>query len=162
MIQFILNGKKHQLDTNGSRRLIDVLREDLGLTGTKEGCGIGECGACTVLVDGKAVNACLVLVGQIHNKKVITIEGLSQSEILHPLQQNFLEKGAVQCGYCTPGMLLSAAALIESNPNPSEEEINEAIAGNLCRCTGYKQIVEAIKVTVESSNTRKKDKRKSG
>ena len=99
MIQFILNGEKHQLNTNGSRRLIDVLREDLGLTGTKEGCGIGECGACTVLVDGKAVNACLVLVGQIQNKKIITIEGLSQSEILHPLQQNFLEKGAVQCGY---------------------------------------------------------------
>ena len=155
MIQFILNGKKHQLNTNGSRRLMDVLREDLGLTGTKEGCGIGECGACTVLVDGKAVNACLVLAGQIQNKKIITIEGLSNSEVLHPLQQNFIKHGAVQCGYCTPGMLLSAAALLESNSDPTEEEINEAIAGNLCRCTGYKQIVEAIKVTAENSEMKK-------
>ena len=147
MIKFILNGNIQELDCSGSRRLIDVLREDLGLTGTKEGCGIGECGACTVLINGKAMNACLILAGQVEGKRVMTIEGLAKSGILHPLQDNFLKAGAVQCGYCTPGMLLSAAALLESNPNPSEEEINEAIAGNLCRCTGYKQIVKAIKMT---------------
>jgi aerobic-type carbon monoxide dehydrogenase small subunit (CoxS/CutS family) len=152
MIKFILNGNTQELDCSGSRRLIDVLREDLGLTGTKEGCGIGECGACTVLINGKAVNACLILAGQVENKRVVTIEGLAKSEMLHPLQDNFLKAGAVQCGYCTPGMLLSAVALLESNPNPSQEEINEAIAGNLCRCTGYKQIVQAIKMT---SNNKK-------
>jgi carbon-monoxide dehydrogenase small subunit len=152
MIEFILNGKSRKLECSGSRRLIDVLREDLGLTGTKEGCGIGECGACTVLIDGKAVNACLILAGQIHGKNVVTVEGLAKSELLHPLQENFLKAGAVQCGYCTPGMLLSAAALLNSNPNPGDEEINEAIAGNLCRCTGYKQIVQAIIATAEEVN----------
>jgi len=147
MIEFILNGKTQKVGCSGSRRLIDVLREDLGLTGTKEGCGIGECGACTVLINGKAVNACLTLVGQIEGKRIVTVEGLAKREILHPLQKNFIKAGAVQCGYCTPGMLLSAAALLNSNPNPSLEEIKEAIAGNLCRCTGYKQIVQAIKMT---------------
>ena len=156
MIEFILNGNVRKLDCRGTRRLIDVLREDLDLTGTKEGCGIGECGACTVLINGKAVNACLILAGQIEGKRVVTIEGLAKSEILHPLQDNFLKSGAVQCGYCTPGMLLSAAALLESNPDPSQEEINEAIAGNLCRCTGYKQIVEAIKMTSQNQKMKHK------
>jgi len=151
MIEFILNGKTQKLDCAGSRRLTDVLREDLGMTGTKEGCGIGECGACTVLVDGQAVNSCLILVGQIQGKKVVTVEGLANSDILHPLQENFIKYGAVQCGYCTPGMLLSATALLESKPDPSQEDITEAIAGNLCRCTGYKQIIEAIKVTAEEA-----------
>jgi carbon-monoxide dehydrogenase small subunit len=149
MISFILNGKEQKIETPGSRRLIDVLRYDMGLTGTKEGCGIGECGACTVLVDGKAVNACLILVGQIQGKKVKTVEGLAKPDTLHPLQQNFLKYGAVQCGFCTPGILLSAYALLESNPDPVLDEINEAIAGNLCRCTGYKQIVEAIQATAK-------------
>jgi carbon-monoxide dehydrogenase small subunit len=147
MIECTLNGKLIQLESPGSRRLIDVLREDLGLTGTKEGCGIGECGACTVLINGKAVNACLVLAGQVNGKEIVTIEGLKKNGHLNRLQENFLRYGAVQCGYCTPGMLLSAAALLESNPDPAEEEIQEAIAGNLCRCTGYKQIIEAIKKT---------------
>jgi carbon-monoxide dehydrogenase small subunit len=156
MISFHVNGKSVQIDTSGSRRLIDVLRNDLNLTGTKEGCGIGECGACTVLLNDKAVNACLVLVGQIHGQKIITVEGLSNGDILNPLQYNFLEKGAVQCGYCTPGMLLSAAALLDTNPDPNEDEINEAIAGNLCRCTGYKQIIEAVLAAAEDM---KKEKR---
>ena len=153
MIEFILNGKSQKIDCAGTRRLIDVLREDLVMTGTKEGCGIGECGACTVLVEGQAVNSCLILVGQIQGKKVVTVEGLAKSDILHPLQENFIKYGAVQCGYCTPGMLLSATALLESNPDPSEEDITEAIAGNLCRCTGYKQIIEAIKATADNSKT---------
>jgi carbon-monoxide dehydrogenase small subunit len=149
MIEFTLNGQKKVIDTIGSRRLIDVLREDFRLTGTKEGCGIGECGACTVLVDGKAVNACLVLIGQISGKKVVTIEGLAGKDWLHPLQKNFLEEGAVQCGFCTPGMLLSAAVLLDAHPDPTEAEISDAIAGNLCRCTGYKQIITAIKKTAD-------------
>ena len=153
MIEFILNGKSQKLACAGTRRLIDVLREDLGMTGTKEGCGIGECGACTVLVEGQAVNSCLILVGQIQGKKVVTVEGLAKSDILHPLQENFIKYGAVQCGYCTPGMLLSATALLESKPDPSEKDITEAIAGNLCRCTGYKQIIDAIKVTADNSKT---------
>lgn len=143
-IQFILNGKPTTIHVEPVRRLLDVLREDMGLTGTKEGCGIGECGACTVLLDGRAVNACLVLAGQIEGAKVITIEGLARDGELHPLQQQFLQHGAVQCGYCTPGMLLSAYALLQEHPDPSEDDIREAIAGNLCRCTGYKQIIEAI------------------
>ena len=155
MIEFILNGKSQKLACAGTRRLIDVLREDLGMTGTKEGCGIGECGACTVLVEGQAVNSCLILVGQIQGKKVVTVEGLAKSDILHPLQENFIKYGAVQCGYCTPGMLLSATALLESKPDPSEKDITEAIAGNLCRCTGYKQIIDAIKVTADNSKTQR-------
>ena len=120
---------------------------DFALTGTKEGCGIGECGACTVLVDDKAVNACIILIGQVEGAHVVTIEGLADGDQLHPLQESFLKHGAVQCGYCTPGMLLSAHALLNENQHPTEEEIKEAIAGNLCRCTGYKQIIDAIKST---------------
>jgi len=150
-IQFNLNGKEMKLKVPANRRLIDLLREDLHLTGTKEGCGIGECGACTVLLNGKAVNSCLILAGQIQGANVMTVEGLSEGDTLHPLQENFLQHGAVQCGFCTPGMLMSAYALLNENPNPSEEDIKEAIAGNLCRCTGYKQIISAIKETTREN-----------
>jgi len=150
-IQFNLNGKDMKLKVPANRRLIDLLREDLHLTGTKEGCGIGECGACTVILNGKAVNSCLILAGQIQGANVMTVEGLSEGDTLHPLQENFLQHGAVQCGFCTPGMLMSAYALLNENPNPSEEDIKEAIAGNLCRCTGYKQIISAIKETTREN-----------
>jgi carbon-monoxide dehydrogenase small subunit len=148
-IYFTLNGKKAALTTPANRRLLDILREDFGLTGTKEGCSIGECGACTVLLDNKAVNSCLILAGQVNGSNIMTVEGLEKKGTLHPLQENFLKHGAVQCGFCTPGMLMSAYALLNENPQPSEEDIKEAIAGNLCRCTGYKQIIEAIRETQE-------------
>jgi len=146
-LNFNLNGNDVAVETLANRRLLDVLRRDFCLTGVKEGCGIGECGACTVLVDGKAVNACLVLAGQVEGARVLTVEGLASAGGLHALQKMFLDKGAVQCGFCTPGMLLSAYALLLENPDPTEDEIKEAIAGNLCRCTGYKQIIEAVKAT---------------
>ncbi len=146
-VKFILNGKEFEIETNPNKRLLDLLRDDLNLTGTKEGCSIGECGACTVILNGKAVNSCLVLAGEIDGSEVITIEGIAQNGHLHPLQENFLKFGAVQCGFCIPGMITSAYALLMQNPNPDEETIKEAIAGNLCRCTGYKQIIEAIKNT---------------
>jgi len=144
-LHFTLDGRKVELTVPANRRLLDLLREDLDLTGTKEGCGIGECGACTVIIDGKAVNSCLVLAGQMNGSTVMTVEGLASAGVLHPLQENFLKYGAVQCGFCTPGMLMSAYALLQENPHPSEEEIKEAIAGNLCRCTGYKQIIKAMR-----------------
>ena len=148
-IHFKLNGKPVQIKTKANRRLIDILRENLKLTGTKEGCGIGECGACTVLLNQKAVNSCLILAGQVDGAEIMTVEGLANNGSLHPLQENFIKYGAVQCGFCAPGMLMSAYALLLENPNPNEDEIKEAIAGNLCRCTGYKQIIEAINKSVE-------------
>jgi aerobic-type carbon monoxide dehydrogenase small subunit (CoxS/CutS family) len=151
-IKFRLNGSQVEVETKPNKRLLDLLRDDLGLTGTKEGCSIGECGACTVLVNGKAVNSCLVLAGEIDGADIITIEGIANNGELHPLQENFLKYGAVQCGFCIPGMILSAYALLSKKRNPDEEEIKEAIAGNLCRCTGYKQIIEAIKHTIEEVN----------
>lgn len=144
-IDFIVNDKEYNIDINPEMRLIDVLRNKLGLTGVKEGCGEGECGACTVIMDGEAVNSCLVMAVQARGKKIITIEGLGKNGELDPLQSAFIENGAVQCGYCTPGMIMSAKALLLKNPNPTEEEIREAIAGNICRCTGYNNIVKAIK-----------------
>jgi carbon-monoxide dehydrogenase small subunit len=149
-IAFILNGLSVELAVDPGARLVDVLREKLDLTGTKEGCGQGECGACTVLLDGQAVNSCLVLAGQIRGRSVVTIEGLAKDGELDPLQEAFIAEGAVQCGYCTPGMLLSAKALLMQNPLPSEQEIKETIAGNLCRCTGYVKIVQAIKTAAAS------------
>lgn len=143
-VNFTLNSQNVTLKCSANKRLLDILREDFNLTGTKEGCGIGECGACTVLLNGKAVNSCLVLAPQVDGAEVVTIEGLEKNGQLHPLQENFLKHGAVQCGFCTPGMLMSALALLNERKNPTEEEIKEAIAGNLCRCTGYKQIIDAI------------------
>jgi carbon-monoxide dehydrogenase small subunit len=152
-VSFILNGKPVSFSTAPHRRLLDVLREELKLTGTKEGCGIGECGACTVLVNGKAVNSCLVLIGQVEGAAVMTVEGLADGANLRPLQRNFIRTGAVQCGFCTPGILLSAHALLSENPHPTEEDVAAAIAGNLCRCTGYKQIIEAVMLTAQERST---------
>jgi carbon-monoxide dehydrogenase small subunit len=144
-----LNGREVMIDIEPSDLLVDVLRERLGLIGTKVGCREGECGACTVILDGKAIASCILPAMKAHGRKVVTVEGLSINGELDALQEAFIEKGAVQCGYCTPGMLMSAKALLEENPNPSEEEIKEAIAGNLCRCTGYFKIIEAIKSVAE-------------
>lgn len=145
-ISFTINGVATEVEVNPTMRLLDVIRDVLNLTGTKEGCSEGECGACTVLVDGKPVDSCLVLVGQVQGKSITTIEGLNQGKELHPLQKAFIEEGAIQCGYCTPGMILSAKALLDANPNPSEDDIKRGISGNLCRCTGYQKIVKAIQV----------------
>jgi carbon-monoxide dehydrogenase small subunit len=144
MVRFVLNGKEIEVEAPPHWTLLRLLREKLGLTGTKEGCGIGECGACTVLLDGLPVNACLILVPKVEGKRVETVEGIGSRESLHPLQRSFIEQGAIQCGFCTPGMLMSAKALLEKNPKPTREEIKEAISGNLCRCTGYQQIIVAI------------------
>jgi carbon-monoxide dehydrogenase small subunit len=145
-ISFILNGSEVKVSVDGHQRLIDVLREQLGQTGTKEGCGEGECGACTVIIDGRAVNSCLYPALEVEGKSVTTIEGLrGPKNELSILQQAFVEQSAIQCGFCTPGMIMSAKALIDSNPDPSEEDIQDALLGNLCRCTGYIQIVEAVK-----------------
>ena len=143
-IQLTVNGDSVEAAVEPNRTLIQLLREDLGLTGTKHGCGLGDCGACTVLLDGKPVNSCLVLAVQANGSEVLTIEGLAENGKLHPVQQAFVDRGAIQCGFCTPGMILSATALLEENPKPTEKEIRTAISGNLCRCTGYQKIVEAI------------------
>ncbi len=143
-IQLTVNGEIYEVYVEPRRRLIDVIRDDIGLTGTKEGCGSGDCGACTVLMDGKPVNSCLILAIDAKEKNILTIEGLSNEGRLHPIQEAFVKHGAIQCGYCTPGMILSAKALLDENPNPAEEEVREAISGNLCRCTGYVKIVKAI------------------
>ena len=149
IINFKLNGKETSVNLTQNKRLIDLLRDDLNLTGTKEGCSIGECGACTVIINRKAVNTCLVLAQQIDECDVITVEGLADRDKLTELQQNFLKYGAIQCGFCTPGMLMSAYALFLENPTPSREEIETAIEGNLCRCTGYKPIIQAIEATLK-------------
>jgi aerobic carbon-monoxide dehydrogenase small subunit len=139
-----VNGKEVTLKVGPKERLIDTLREQLNLTGTKEGCSIGECGACTVILNGEAVSSCLILTGQIGGSEVLTIEGLEVAGKLDPLQKAFIDYQAVQCGFCTPGMLMSAKALLMKNPHPSREEIKTSLEGNLCRCTGYEQIIEAI------------------
>ena len=154
LIKFKVNGKYVEVEVPSHWTLLRLLREKLGLTGTKEGCGIGECGACTVLLDGIPVHACLLLAPKVDGRNVQTIEGIGSREALHPLQQSFIDHGAVQCGFCTPGMLISAKALLEKNPRPTQEEIKEAISGNLCRCTGYHQIVEAIEAASQISDCR--------
>ena len=143
-VRLKVNGKIHEVETGPFRTLLQVIREDLGLTGTKSGCERGECGACTVLIDGVAVNSCLMPVMEVEGKEILTIEGLARNGHLHPLQEKFIELGAIQCGYCTPGMILMAKALLERNPRATEEEVRREIAGNYCRCTGYDKIVEAI------------------
>ncbi len=144
MIRLLVNGRSREVDAPPLARLLDVLRVPLALTGTKEGCGEGECGACTVLVDGAPVNACLVAAGQCEGRAVVTVEGLATGDALTPLQRCFIEDGGAQCGICTPGMLVAADALLRANPSPTEEDVRDAIAGNLCRCTGYQRIVDAI------------------
>jgi len=145
-ISFVLNGESTEVEIEPHLTLLQLLRDGLGLTGTKEGCGMGECGACTVLLDGKTVNSCIFPAMEVDGKSVTTIEGLTDAQgNLHPIQKAFIEYGAIQCGFCTPGMVLSAKALLDENPKPTEEEIRDGIAGNLCRCTGYLQIVQAIK-----------------
>ncbi len=139
-----VNNREYEIAIEPGRTLLDVLRYDLRLTGTKEGCSTGSCGSCTVLLDGKAINSCLVFAVEVDGKEVTTIEGLSWGGKLHPLQQAFIDEGAVQCGFCTPGVILTAKAFLDSNPHPAELEIRKAIAGNLCRCTGYDKIVRAI------------------
>lgn len=144
MIEFMLNGVQTRTEAQPDERLLDLLRDRLGLTGTKEGCGIGNCGACTVILDGKAVNACLIPAFAVDGREVLTVEGIMQDGELHPIQDALIRHQAVQCGFCTPGLVMSAKALLDHNPNPSRSEIQEAIAGNLCRCTGYEQVIEAV------------------
>ncbi len=143
-VSFILNQRKVSLDVNPEKRLLDLLREDLHLTGTKEGCGEGECGACTVIINGEAVHSCLVLACQIEGKDILTIEGLEENGELSKIQQIFVEETAIQCGYCTTGMIMSTKALLMHNPNPTVEEIRIALSGNICRCSGYSQIIRAV------------------
>jgi aerobic carbon-monoxide dehydrogenase small subunit len=143
-MRFTLNGTTISLDVVGTRRLLDVLREDLHLTGTKEGCGEGECGACSVLIDGEVVDSCLVAVGQVEGREVTTVEGLADGGRLTALQQAFIEHGAAQCGICTPGMLLAAHALLEQSRRLTADDVREGLAGNLCRCTGYTKIIDAV------------------
>ena len=148
VISFNLNGEDIQVLAEPNRTLLDLLRDDLGLTGTKKGCEAGECGACTVMLDGRPVNSCITLAAEVEGCRVITVEGVAQDGQLSPLQRQFIDKWAFQCGYCTAGMIMSAKALLERNPHPTELEIREAIEGNLCRCTGYVKIIEAIQAVV--------------
>ena len=150
LITLRINGESYEVAIEPRRTLLEVLRENLGLTGTKKGCEEGDCGACTVLMDGNPVSSCLVLAIEAQDKDILTIEGLATNGQLHPLQDAFVKYGAIQCGFCTPGMILSAKALLDKNPAPTEEEIRRAIAGNLCRCTGYVKIIEAIKAVAQA------------
>ncbi len=155
-IKTTINGRHYDLDLPPNLTLLDVLRDELGLTGTKRGCEVGECGACTVLLNGQAVNSCLVLAPQIDGQEILTIEGLADGDMLHPLQESFLDHDAVHCGFCTPGMLMSAKELTDNSPNPSEQDVRTAISGNLCRCSGYQQIVDAVMEVEEVKRGSKK------
>lgn len=155
-IKVVVNGQAYEKEVAVQKTLLDFLREDLNLTGTKKGCDNGDCGSCTVLLNGKAVSSCIMLAVEADQCEVLTIEGMSWGEQLHPIQTAFIESGAIQCGYCTPGMVMAAKALLDVNPRPSESEIREAIAGHLCRCTGYDQIVKAIKMAADYLNARER------
>lgn len=150
-IKLIVNGDPYELLVEPNETLVDVIRNKLDLTGTKEGCGTGDCGACTVIIDGKSVNSCLMLAIEADGKEILTIEGVAKNGELHPIQKAFINEGAIQCGFCTPGMVLSAKALLDENPHPTEEEIKFGIAGNLCRCTGYIKIIKAIQTASQST-----------
>ena len=157
-LNFILNGEDTTVEVAENTRLVDLLRNEFHLTGTKEGCGVGECGACTVVLDGKAVASCLVLAVSVEGKSVLTIEGLSRNGQLDPIQEAFIDHHAAQCGFCTPGFIMSAKALLDANPSPTREEIRTAISGNICRCTGYHQIVDAIEDAAERYRKRREGK----
>jgi carbon-monoxide dehydrogenase small subunit len=148
-IHIIVNNKNYDIQVKPWSTLLEILRDDLGLTGTKEGCNAGECGACTVIMEGKAINACLVLAMETNGKEITTIEGLADGDMLHPVQEAFLEIGGMQCGFCTPGMILSTKALLDANNNPTDEEIRKGLEGNFCRCTGYTKIIESVKAAAE-------------
>ena len=151
-LSFTLNGRPQRVDVSPNRTLLDLLREEIGLTGTKRGCDVGECGACTVLLDGRAVNSCLVLAPQVAGREVVTVEGLAPLGTLAPLQEAFIHHGAVQCGFCTPGQLVAAQALLDANPHPTLEEVHEGLSGNLCRCACYVQITEAVLAVAEGAH----------
>lgn len=155
LVKFTVNGEPFEVTVDPQRTLLDVLRNDLGLTGTKYACGTGECGACTVIVDGKPILACLTLAITLDEKNILTIEGLAKEGELHPIQESFIEHGATQCGFCTPGFIMVNKALLDENLNPSEEEIRDYVRGNLCRCTGYAKIVEAILSTTKKERVGK-------
>jgi carbon-monoxide dehydrogenase small subunit len=148
-----VNGKNYHVTVETHRTLVEVLRETLGFTGTKKSCNEGECGACTVLMDGKPVASCLVLAVAAQGKEILTVEGLSQGEKLHPVQEAFVKYAAIQCGFCTPGMVMAAVAFLDENPEPTTEEVRRAISGNLCRCTGYQQIVDAVMAAASAMKT---------
>ena len=150
-----INGRPVRAEVATDRVLADFLREDLGMLGTKKGCGVGECGACTVIVDGRAVASCLMPAIAADGREILTVEGLGTDEKLHPLQQAFIDHGAVQCGFCTPGMLMSAKALLDGNPSPDREEIRRAMSGNVCRCTGYTKIIDAVSAVAEKQGEEK-------
>jgi aerobic carbon-monoxide dehydrogenase small subunit len=150
VVTISVNGDAYEVAVAGGQRLIDVIRDTIGLTGTKEGCGEGECGACTVIMDGRPVNSCLVLAAQADGAEIVTIEGLMEDGGMSLIQRNFVDLGAVQCGFCSPGMILTAKALLDENPDPTEQDVREALAGNLCRCTGYDKIVDAVLATADA------------
>ncbi|QBE96796.1 Nicotinate dehydrogenase small FeS subunit [Blautia producta] len=150
ILHFILNGEEKTMEVPGEKRLLDFIREDLHLTGTKEGCGEGECGACTVILNGQAIHSCLTVAGQLEGSELLTIEGLEKNGEMDAIQKAFIKKSAIQCGFCTSGMVMSAKALLLHNPTPTQEEIKRAIAGNICRCSGYREIKDAIQEAAES------------
>lgn len=152
MIEFILNNKKVTYEGNMTKRLLDVLREDFNMTGVKEGCGEGECGACSVLVNGRLANSCITAIGSLEGAEVLTVEGFQNTKQYQLLEETFAKAGAVQCGFCTPGMIMAAQSLLLSKPNPTEDDIREAISGNLCRCTGYNMIIDGVKMAAEQGD----------
>lgn len=152
MVDFKVNGKPYNIHIEPSKTILEVLRDDLGLTGAKKGCDDANCGACTIIMDGKAVKCCSLLIGQARGKQIITIEGLEDENGLHPLQKAFIDRFAIQCGFCTPGMILTAKAILDENPNATEDDIREGMHGNICRCTGYVKIVEAIETARDEMN----------